>query len=769
MGCNESKPETSETVTSTNAVKSEDVKPEFGKKSVSTAHIRRDGVSAEPSMDPDEKYTKEIHKKSAKEIERIESATESSTLFMGLTAEQKADVIDAMFEVSCGANEEVIKQGDVGNHFYVVHSGEYSFYLDQHHDGKVPVGNCGAGGSFGELALMYNCPRAATVKCRVKGKLWALDSYTFRHILMTANKKELDSTAQFLKSVSVLSPLTDKQRSQLADAMEEVTVEEGGMLLEQGAVADCFYLLKTGQASTFYSEKSGTMGEQIGRLNPGHYFGEAAMTGENVAAPESVIATSKCTLLKMERSTFMGLLGDLKEVIKFNFNAKVLSGMEMFKALSHQEKAMLIDSLEEVVYRPEATIISEGEHGEIFYIIKSGSVKVMKSGKVLKESLGPGEYFGEMALMNDEPRNATIIATQETLCMQLGREKFNALLGSMNDIIKREADKREREQAKASRPIIKLDELEHLAILGVGTFGRVRMVRHRPTKSTYALKCMRKGQVIALKQVEHVKNEKHLLDLCDHPFLLRLLATYQDADEIYMLLDLVLGGEMFSLLRERIRFGESQARFYAACVCSAFVYMHDLKMVYRDLKPENLLFDADGYVKVVDFGFAKIISQEKTWTLCGTPEYLAPEIITNKGHNLSVDWWSFGILIFEMLVGEPPFCANDQMEIYQKIIKNKISYPSVVSKSAKDLISKLLHSNPSQRLGSLKHGTRDVTNDPFFKTIDWKSLENRKIKAPYKPSIKSPTDVSNFEFYDEDSGDPWLQYNDKTKNLFPSF
>ena len=165
-----------------------------------------------------------------------------------------------------------------------------------------------------------------------------------------------------------------------------------------------------------------------------------------------------------------------------------------------------------------------------------------------------------------------------------------------------------------------------------------------------------------------------------------------------MLLELALGGELFSVLREKNRFEEPQSRFYAACVQAAFAYLHDKQIVYRDLKPENLLFDAEGYLKVVDFGFAKHII-DRTWTLCGTPEYLAPEIITNKGHNLAVDWWAFGILMFEMLVGQPPFCADDPMDIYQKILRNRVAYPSSMSKPAKDLIAKLLISarypNPS--------------------------------------------------------------------------
>ena len=225
---------------------------------------------------------------------------------------------------------------------------------------------------------------------------------------------------------------------------------------------------------------------------------------------------------------------------------------------------------------------------------------------------------------------------------------------------------------------------------------------------------------------------------------------------------------VFTILRERQKFDEPTSRFYGANVAAAFEYLHERKIVYRDLKPENLLLDGKGYLKVVDFGFAKEIT-DRTWTLCGTPEYLAPEIITNKGHNLAVDWWAFGILIFEMLVGQPPFCADDPMDIYQKILRNRVTYPAFVSKVARELISKLLVSNPSQRLGSLKRMHRDVSGHSFFKSVDWAVLTRKELKAPYIPKISSPTDTSNFDDYEDESGDDWRRFNDKKKNIFSDF
>mgnify|MGYP001179919512 CR=1 FL=1 len=760
------------------AAKTEDVKVEVkSEPKKAEGPARRAGVSAETGEDTTASAKRKkssveamTKPKTEEEMSMIAAATKDSALFAGLTDSQRTEVVSAMFEMKFEPGQTVITQGEKGDNFYVVSSGKYAVFLSQVEDGKKAVKEYVSGGAFGELALMYNCPRAATIRCTEAGAVWALDRGTFRGILMAVHKEELDTNAHFLEAVSLLSPLTDAQRDALGNVLVEMEFGRGETIVREGDLADALYLIKSGEVGAYKDEDGHAKGKLLIKMGQREFFGEAALTGNDEKRAATIVAEEKTKVLKLNRADFAEMFGDLQEVIKFNFNQKVLGSMELFKELSPTERATLVENLVEVTYEKGDAIIKEGEKGDAFYIVKSGHVDVSstKDGTVNKfAELGPSDYFGEMALMNDEPRKATVTASAHVVVMKLDKKTFKELAPA--DMLTREAERRKREMEKAQRPPILMKDLKLLSILGVGTFGRVKLVLHTiDSDRPYALKCMRKGQVIALKQVEHVMNEKKLLEACDHPFLLRLAATFQDDNELYMLLELALGGELFSVLRENNKFAEPQGCFYAACVQSAFAYMHDKSIVYRDLKPENLLFDSEGYLKVVDFGFAKQIT-DRTWTLCGTPEYLAPEIITNKGHNLAVDWWAFGILIFEMLVSQPPFCADDPMDIYQKILRNRVTYPATVSKNARDLITKLLVSNPSQRLGSLKRGHREISSHAFFKTTDWTALVRKELKAPYVPTIKSPTDTSNFDEYEDEGGEDWTRFNDKSKNLFKGF
>ncbi|KAN0060655.1 cytochrome c oxidase subunit 1 [Thecaphora frezii] len=297
-----------------------------------------------------------------------------------------------------------------------------------------------------------------------------------------------------------------------------------------------------------------------------------------------------------------------------------------------------------------------------------------------------------------------------------------------------------------------LRDFEVLETLGTGTFGRVLLVRLKSKETTdpsayFALKVLAKSKVVRLRQIEHTNSERTILAKVQHPFLVNLITTFQDAKNCYMLMDYVIGGEVFSYLRRAGRFSVDVTRFYISTIVLAIEYLHDRNIVYRDLKPENLLLDEHGYTKITDFGFAKEV-EDRTWTLCGTPEYLAPEIIQSNGHGKAVDWWALGILLFEMLAGYPPFYDNQPFGVYEKILQGNIVFPAHIDEVSRDLIRSLLTADRSRRLGNLRGGAHDVKNHVWFHGVDWAQLERRNIRPPIVPLNTRAGDTSNFSKYE---------------------
>lgn len=307
---------------------------------------------------------------------------------------------------------------------------------------------------------------------------------------------------------------------------------------------------------------------------------------------------------------------------------------------------------------------------------------------------------------------------------------------------------------------MKLTDLRFEATLGVGGFGRVELVTLADNKSvSYALKVMKKAQIVETRQQQHILNEKQIMLESNCNFIAKLFKTFKDSKYLYMLMEACLGGELWTILRDKGFFDEHTARFYVACVIEAFDYLHSRHIIYRDLKSENMLLDQTGYAKLTDFGFAKRLLPpgRKTWTFCGTPEYVAPEIILNRGHDHSADYWSLGVLMYELLTGTPPFTGVDPMRTYNIILKgiDAIDFPRNISRDAITLIKKLCRDNPAERLGYQKGQLNDIKQHEWFKFFNFEYLKSKKLSPPFVPDIKNACDSSNFDSYPPNTeGDP---------------
>eukprot|EP00984_Skeletonema_dohrnii_P016794 scaffold7514_cov112-Skeletonema_dohrnii-CCMP3373.AAC.7 len=559
-------------------------------------------------------YVHKVVPKSSDARELIYEAIKPNLLFRACSTEELYDLVDAFDSQYVPMGSVVIQEGDEGDHFYVMEKGGVDVYEKDVHKCSLYSGI-----AFGEIALLYSCPRTATVQAKYDCKLWVINRRAFRGITAQHKKRRLEMKSDFLKKVKI----HDK------------------------------------------------------------------------------------------------VLGDILKSSEINSMA-LATKVQKFKAGN--------------------AIVRQGERGDAFYMIEEGKVDVYINEKGARPivTLQKGSFFGEKALLSSDTRTATCVASTDVKCMLIGREDFVLMLGNLQDLLDRSyiaRDEALREKQEASPyPTTRRFNMDDYVIkrtLGVGAFGFVKLVQWKNSPKGkedqwYALKCVSKQKIEQHKQQEKIKREEEIMKELIHPFIARLYAGMEDEKGKYFLMEALCGGELCELLYNETQFSERWSLFYSASILSAFGHMHERKIAYRDLKPENLVLDTLGYVKIVDFGLAKKV----------------------KSYDWGVDYWGLGVLIYEMTAGVAPFYAESPMETYEKALSGHVHMPTHFSRSAANLIKKLLHTSQAKRLGRTVGGATTVMCHPWFSNFDWDALMECRLKPPYLPDAKDPDD--NSTMYEEE-------------------
>lgn len=578
-------------------------------------------------------------KKTATETSLIVKAIQKNDFLKRLDEEQTAMMVELLVLSKFKPGDDVIKEGSEGDSMYIVAAGE--LLVTQ---GGQDLRTLLTGDVFGELAILYNCKRTATVKAKTAVRLWCMERQTYRTIITNKSKKKREQLMGFLKTARTLKDLNDVQLSKIIDSMEEVKYQDKDVIVREGAEGNVFYIILKGEV--LVTKNVNGHQKQIRRMGKGEHFGEQALIRE-------VLRTATCTADG--------------PVTCFSIDKEVF------------EETIPIEQLE-----------------------------LFDDSKVMQDKEVPEKA---------SPSTTSTLRFKDLLPVQYQEGRYQG------------------------DPVT----------LGVGGFGRVQLMTTVNHGKYYALKRVSKKQIVAKRQEEHMLFEKKILKAIQCDFIVRLHAAFKDTRYIYMVMEFCGGGEVWTKLKEVGRFDEPIAVFCTACVVEAYAYLHKKNIMYRDLKPENLMLDMKGYVKLVDFGFAKELNRgDKTYSFVGTPEYMAPEIIRNQGHDFAVDFWSLGILIFELLVGNPPFSSSEPQKIYAKILDGVLKYPPYLSEAAKSIISKLCRPRPGQRLGNTKNGIKDVRHHRWFGSMNWHKLRVGQLEAPTVRLVRKGPCYINFDRFPHD-------------------
>mmetsp|Transcript_72481 Transcript_72481/g.172790 ORF Transcript_72481/g.172790 Transcript_72481/m.172790 type:complete len:1107 (+) Transcript_72481:102-3422(+) len=672
------------------------------------------------------------------------------------------------------AGMDVVTEGSIGDSMFIVKSGS----LDVKVDGKK-IQTLGSGDHFGEQSILQSEPRSSTVTATTRCMCVALRRNLLESVLggNFAHTVFFNVMLSAFKKTDVFSEFPMYHLRCLVEAtMVKDYPPRSKVLEDSDAQGLRFLIVLSGEL------KIKAQGEHRSEVySSGQWFGEEYVIDLSRPFTHTLQNESDtpCKLALLSADGLKTLTGNEKAEEKLNQRQRMalLRKVYVFRHLSNYHCKLLAKSFRTISTKAKDDVVTEGSMGNAFFVIQTGEFLVTIAGRTIR-TLGKGDYFGERALLYDEPRSATVTClSSEAVMMKIEKTVFMQIL---EEKMLRHLDERIRLQSMT----VTLEQLKVVSNMGCGAFSVVKAVEHKSTGTRYALKCISREAALKNRYEEALLREREILLENDHPFIVKVVRTFRDTRYLYFLTELVTGGELYSAIRKIGLLSKAQAQFYVGSLILALESLHERYIVYRDLKPENVLLDHQGYLRLIDFGCAiklrgsqptrnrsktpaspqlppaaagrstqrtaaSAASAGVTFTLTGTPHYMAPEVILGEGYGLSCDNWSLGVCLYEFVCGPLPFGhdfdSDNAVDIFRATLTQRLHFPGHIDDApgAKDLTKKLLRRTIDTRIGCGPSGWSDVRKHSFFRHFSWDNLVSRQLTPPLVPEAEPEASGQN--------------------------
>ena len=656
---------------------------------------------------------------------------ESIPILANIHHTQKIILCSFLYKENFNDGEFIVKKGDQAHCLYIVKEGEVDCSLN----GKI-VRTLRKGDNFGERSILIDSTRS--LDCIAKGNCvcYSVSISTLKNMLGDNFRNSL--YLNFIKSAFNKSNIFSSFNVSLLDKafhlFKHVNLKSNDIAFKEN------YLKSSKIVIVIDGHLINNITKDIVANRGSILFQYELFENSNDTTDFDIVPQPDCLLIEADTKEFLNLLGgSFKQLMDQTEIIKYLSHISIFKNLPQEKLEYIIQVISEEKFNDGDIIVNQGEEGDKFFVIKKGKVNIYINNKYIR-TLNEKEYFGERALFFNEKRSATIIALDEVILYSISKEDFQK---NIENNMKEHLMNRLYLQDN----MVELKDLIFKLQLGTGNYGNVCLVRNKKNKFPYAIKAISRNQINQEQLHENLELERSILLKIDHPFIVKLVKSLKDEKNIYFLMEYIKGKELFDVIRDIGLLSKLQTQFYGASLMLSVDYLHERKIVFRDIKPENVIVNQSGYIKLIDFGTSKEII-DRTNTIIGTPHYMAPEVILGEGYSFQVDIWSIAICMYEFICGGVPFgeSADEPMDVYLAIINDQMNFPNFCKDNDfKLLMKQMLTKNPISRLNKISQ----VKNHVWFNGFSWDDLIELKMNPPYLPLLKQELeDNNNIPFQD---------------------